>query len=863
LSSTASTSPLSSRLSASRGSRRLLGRLLGATGLILLVLFVSLPGTLHAGEHPIDQRVKALPQKYQDFLRRVDLLISDEEWEAFLSLQEDYERDAFIERFWRVRDPDPKTARNELKDRWDARLTYVLDNYPDKNDERGRMFLLNGPPTTVLKSRCTKLYPMEAWVWRQSEALGHELGIVFYQHYGAGPYRVWAPFEGLGALFDTWSSPSTPATLQEIALGCPDGDKLAAVVGWVLQQKNLGFDSMLARIDDSIKPPSGEWVDTFESYSTRLPPDAATFDAELTIDYPGSRQSRTVTQGVISVPVSAIGAAELAGNRSYNLVLNGEVLLDGELFESFRYKFDYPASEIQNGIVPLIFERALRPNHYTLVVKAEDLSSHRYFRAEREIDVPEVHGAVPKPGPRDETTARLLSEANALLSEGQTSLRLVRPRGELLTDMIRFNTLVVGDGVDHVTFSLDGQQVLTDKKPPYSVELNLGSLPRTHSLRATAYDTGGVELASDEILVNAGGTRFRVHLTEPRRGKVYTDSLRAAVELEVPAGAKVDRVELYVDETKVATLYGAPWSQPIVLPPALRGSMAYVRAVAYLQDGNSTEDTVFINAPDYMEEVDVQFVELYATVLDRAGHPVDGLTRDQFHVFEEDQQQQILRFEQVRDLPIHAGILMDVSASMSDRIEGTRQAALQFYQQIVRPKDRAALITFNDYPNLAVKFTNSVDALAGGLAGLKAERGTSLWDSIIFSLYYFNGIKGQKALLILSDGEDESSRFGFDDALEYARRAGVTIYTIGLDLPRGVARKHLARLAEETGGRSYFIDSTDGLGAIYQQVEKELRSQYLIAYQSSDTDTSGAFRHVRLDVDRRDLEVKTMTGYYP
>ncbi len=841
-----------------------------AAGLIAGLLLLA-PAAGHAektakDEKPPKHRVQDLPEKYQDFLKQVQLLITDEERDAFLALNEDYERDAFIERFWKVRDPDPRTARNELEDQWDIRLKTIERDYPDANDERGRMLLLNGPPDLKVTSRCSILYPVEVWIWQQSPALGHELALVFYRRLGTGPFRIWAPLDGRSALFDPWTSPNTGRTLQEIALRCPDGDKLAAGIGWVIQQGNLGFDSTLARIDSSIDPPSDEWVETFDSYSTRVAPGAETFDAGLALTYPGSRQSRTVTQGVISVPTAAIGAAELAGTKSYNLLLNGEVLLDDKLFESFRYKFDYPEAQLQggsDGVIPLVFERALRPNHYDLIVRVEDLNSGKMFRAERQIDVPEVKGPAPGPPPKDATTVRLLSEANALLSEGQTSLRLVRPRGELLTDMIRFNTLAVGPGIDRVRFALDGQTVLVDKKPPYSVELNLGTLPRTHTLRATALDADGAELASDEILVNSGGTRFRVHLTEPHRGRTYTDSLRVAAELEVPAGAKVERVELYLDETKVATLYDPPWSQPVVLPPALRGAMGYVRAVAYLEDGNSTEDTVFINAPDYMEEVDVQFVELYATVLDGSGRPVDGLTRDDFKVLEENREQQILRFEQVRDLPIHAGILMDVSASMEGRIEGTRQAALQFYQQILHPKDRAALITFNDYPNLAVKFTNDVDELAGGLAGLKAERGTSLWDSVIFSLYYFNGIKGQKALLILSDGEDESSRFGFDDALEYARRAGVTIYAVGLDLPHGEARKHLTKLAEETGGRSYFIDSTDTLSAIYSQVEKELRSQYLVAYQSADPDTTGAFRHVKLEVDRRGLDVKTMTGYYP
>lgn len=806
-----------------------------------------------------------LPQKYRDFLEEVELLMSEQELEAFLALTEDYERDAFIQRFWRVRDPEPRTARNELKDRWDARAEEVRRHYDDERDERGRMLLLNGPPDAVVTSKCSFLVPVEAWIWARSEVLGHELALVFFKPRGMVPFRIWHPFDGLDALFDEWSSSGHGVSLQEIALSCPDGDKLAGAIAWVMQQNSMGFSTLLGRIEEGYEAPSDEWVDTFESYSTRVPPGAETFDAETEISYPGSRQNRTVVQGLIAVPVAEVGTAELAGSRSFNLLLNGEVLRDGVLFETFRYKFDYPAAQIQGDTIPLVFERALRPDEeYDLVLKVEDLASGLLYRVERAIQVPVVEALARAPGPRDEQTARLLAEANAILAEGETSLRLVQPQGELLTDMVRFNTLVMGDAIDHVTFTLNGQSVLTDRKPPYSVELNLGTLPRTHSLRATAYDGEGGELASDEILVNTGGTRFRVHLSEPRRGRVYSDSLRASAELEVPAGKDVDRVELYVDETKVATLYDEPWSQPIVLPDELRGgAMGYVRAVAYLDDGNSTEDTVFFNAPDYLEEVEVQFVELYATVLDGAGHPVDGLPRDSFHVLEDEAEQQILRFEQVRDLPIHTAILMDVSASMDESLESTQEAAVRFYQQIVRSKDRAAMITFNDYPNLAVKFTNDVDELAGGLAGLKAERGTSLWDSAIFSLYYFNGIRGQKALLILSDGKDESSRFGFEDALEYARRAGVTIYTIGLRLPRGEARRHLTRLAEETGGRSYFIDSTEPLAGIYGTIENELRSQYLVAYQSSNGDTSGSFRRVDLEVDRRGLEVKTMTGYYP
>ena len=161
----------------------------------------------------------------------------------------------------------------------------------------------------------------------------------------------------------------------------------------------------------------------------------------------------------------------------------------------------------------------------------------------------------------------------------------------------------------------------------------------------------------------------------------------------------------------------------------------------------------------------------------------------------------------MHDLPIHAAVVLDVSASMDPAIAEARQAALQFFEQAVKPKDRAALITFNDHPSLVVKFTNDVNELAGGLAGLKAERGTALYDSVVFSLFYFNGIKGQRALLLLSDGKDEGSHFSFEDALEYARRAGVTIYAIGLG--KDVDKRHLSKIAEETGGRSFFVESAE------------------------------------------------------
>ncbi|HET9209240.1 MAG TPA: VWA domain-containing protein, partial [Thermoanaerobaculia bacterium] len=309
-----------------------------------------------------------------------------------------------------------------------------------------------------------------------------------------------------------------------------------------------------------------------------------------------------------------------------------------------------------------------------------------------------------------------------------------------------------------------------------------------------------------------------------------------------------------------ATLYQPPWVHPVVLPKG--ESLAYMRAVAYLTDGSSAEHLVFVNAPAEMAQVNVDYVELYATVLDRQGRPVTAdLKAQNFTVSEDGIRQQIARCERVTDLPIHAAVAIDVSASMEPNLDAAKAAALQFLDRMVRPKDRAEVITFNDHPALGVRFTRDVKALAGGLAGLKAERGTALYDSLIFSFYTFNGLKGRRALLLLSDGKDEGSRFTFEEALDFARRAGVTVYAIGLG--DEVDKKKLAKIAEETGGRAFFPRQAGELAGIYSGIEEELRSQILITYQSSTTRTDPGFRVVDLKVQRPGMEAKTMRGYYP
>ena len=800
----------------------------------------------------------ALPHAYKAWLEEVDVLISPEEKAAFLTLDKDYQRDAFIERFWQVRDKYHLGGHSAFREQWDARVEEARTHYGNIKEDRSRILLLNGPPAAQIVSNCQLLWPLEVWYYVNSDRVRYEFFVIFYQRWGAGNYQIFEPTAGLGELFRDSSNPDE-RSLNAVADGCINGDKVAGAISWVVQQR-LGYGMLEAQFQSRPEGPGTEWTATFNTYTTDLPESAVTFPAKLTLDYPGRYQARTVVQAVMEVAVGDIGQAQLGDARSYNLLVTGEVIQGKKLFDSFRYKFDFPAGEVQDGKLPLVFQRYLRPGTYTLVLKGEDVNSGKFYRSEQSITVPETDKVAPTAPPlMDPESRRILDEANKALRTGETTLKIIRPQGELHTGMQRFDTLATGKDIQKVTFMLDGKPILTKKVAPYSVELDLGPVPRTRKLDAVAYDEKGTILTQDQLLINSAGHRFAVHLVEPQRGKRYQKSLLAQADVDIPEEQAVERVEFFLNETLVATAYQPPYTQPILLPKS--NAPAYVRAVAYGVDGSSTEDLVFVNAPEGMERLNIQYVELYASVLDKKGRPVEALTQKNFTPFEDNVKQQITRFDRVHDLPLHTAITLDISASMEASLPETQQAALEFIQQTVKPKDRATVVTFNDHPNLAVKFTNNLTTLAGGLAGLKAERGTALYDSIIFTLYYFNGIKGQRAMLLLSDGKDESSRFTFDDAMEYARRAGVTIYSIGLG--KDVDKKHLTKIAEETGGRSFFVATASELKPIYAAIEKELRSQYLIAYQSTNAGEDTNFRSVDLKVDQPGLEVKTIRGYYP
>ena len=843
--------------------------------LLCLLLAAIAAGAQDAG--PLDRR-------HADFLDAVDPILSDTERRVFGELRHAYQRDAFVQRFWAVRDPFPETPQNEFRERFDRVVELAEERFGAARDARFEALLLHGEPLRTFRTTCELLRTLDVWHYPHSPAVRGEFYLVFLRQ--GGGFRLWTAADGLsGILAFAGAATDRAAALDRIGRECSRGGDVLAALGLALDWQAMDAEAPApGRAGD-------EWALVFLDRSTETPAGAETLPAEIAMRYPGRRGGRTVVQAIVGIDPARLPAA---GGEARRFVLDGEVLRRGELFESFRYRFDRPAAAGDGearASIPLVAQRYLRPGAYRLVVKVREVETGRFFGASAELEVPLVRPAegtgsslrdiAPDAGqkaraPTDGADATgipdWLAEANAAGSRlGDPSddhgVRIHALPERLITGRVRVGADAAGPGIHHLAFSLDGRERIRKRRPPYQVEIDVGAAPRPHSLRVDARDEQGAVLATDEVTINSGPHRFAVRLTSPQRGAAHSRSVRAAAEVEAPRHERLDRVEFFLNDTRTATLYQPPFEQPIRIDPA--EPLSYVRAVAYLETGAWAEDLVFVNSRNLVEEVEVALVELYTSVTDRSGAPVVGLAESDFEVFVDGERQLLQRFDNAANQPIHAGILFDTSMSMEGRLEAAEEAALHFFELVLGPRDRACLITFNDRPELAVGFTGSKEALAGGLADLEVEGETALYDSILYSLYYFGGLRGKRALILLTDGGDSSSEYRFDDVLEFARRSQVAIYSIGIDIDASelLFRGRLQQLCNETGGRCFFIAGASELPRVYERIETEVRSQYVLVFESPEGEAD-AFRKVEVKLDdprargRRGLRVRHLPGYF-
>jgi Ca-activated chloride channel family protein len=459
-------------------------------------------------------------------------------------------------------------------------------------------------------------------------------------------------------------------------------------------------------------------------------------------------------------------------------------------------------------------------------------------------------------------------EAPTLLPQA-SPIQLVPPPGEIHQGRVRFSTSVNQDLVSEVVFFLNGQEVAVRRREPFEAKLDLGSLPRRVEVVAVAYDTDGYEVGRDSVVLNETGENFWVRIIEPTaRRRVGPVDVEA--NIKVPQGERLDRVDFYWNDRRVATLRQAPFRQRLYIP--FDDSVGYIRVAAVLGDGRVVEDLLLMNAQRFVEQVAVNLVELYVVVTDRRGSPVRGLQRQDFRVLEDEIEQEIVTFGDAGNLPLTVGLAIDSSASMFIKLPRVQRAAAEFVESLVAEQDRAFVVGFGTEPVLVRATTGDLKAVRAGIRALRPDGRTALWESVVLSLLQLQSAPGRKALVMFFDGADEDEDFHYRTCLKLARQSGVPIYLILMNneaartdgtgfRTRSFINK-LDKLTRAGGGRVYFVRTNQDLRTLYQQINDELRGHYLLAYYSNKPQRSRGWREVTVETTRRGLTPRTISGYY-
>lgn len=268
--------------------------------------------------------------------------------------------------------------------------------------------------------------------------------------------------------------------------------------------------------------------------------------------------------------------------------------------------------------------------------------------------------------------------------------------------------------------------------------------------------------------------------------------------------------------------------------------------------------------------LDVNRVNMLFTVSDKKGRFVTNLTKDEFEITESKKTQEIVEFAAESDLPLRLGVLIDTSNSIRDRFRFQQEAAVEFINSVMRPEDRAVVVSFDTGAELVADLTSSTETLAKAVRDLRPGGGTSLYDAIFFTCREKLMLdqprhKFRRALVVLSDGEDNQSRYSRDQALEMAQKADVVVYAISTNIS-GIQTdgdKVLKYFAGETGGLVFFPFKVQDLAQSFENIANELRHQYSLLYRPNPPHTDGLFHKVDIKVKKRgDLIVRARKGYY-
>jgi VWFA-related protein len=308
--------------------------------------------------------------------------------------------------------------------------------------------------------------------------------------------------------------------------------------------------------------------------------------------------------------------------------------------------------------------------------------------------------------------------------------------------------------------------------------------------------------------------------------------------------------------------------QPVTPPTApAAGPPAGTATGSAATPANSADDVPLTTITKRVDEVNVVF-----TVTDKRGKFVKDLKENDFQIIDDNKPGQMRSFRNETNLPLRVGLLIDASNSVRDRFKFEQEAAIEFLNQIIRPRsDRAFVIGFDTTPEVTQDFTDNSELLSKGIRALRPGGGTAMYDAIYYAcrdklLAFDKGTTEatRRAIILLSDGEDNQSRVSREEAIEMAQKAEVIIYAISTNTSGIKLRgdKVMEYFAEQTGGRAFFPFKIQEVSDAFSQIQDELRSQYAISYKPADFQFNGKYHKIDILADNKKYKVRSRKGYY-
>jgi VWFA-related protein len=300
--------------------------------------------------------------------------------------------------------------------------------------------------------------------------------------------------------------------------------------------------------------------------------------------------------------------------------------------------------------------------------------------------------------------------------------------------------------------------------------------------------------------------------------------------------------------------------------PLLAQNSYVASAPSYSADVSSDQPDSVLTIKKRVDEVNVLFI-----ATDRHGKFVRNLNEKDFNILDDHKPPQAIdSFRKETDLPLQLGLLVDTSGSVRSRFDFEQEAAVSFLQSTLRPSfDKAFVMGFSSRSQVTQDFTDNAKLLATGVHGLRDGGGTALYDAVYKACRdklakETSDRPVRKAIIIVSDGEDNQSEYSRAQAIEMAQRAEVIIYAISTDDSGLVLRgdKVLEQLADATGGRAFFPFKMKDIKNSFAAIEDELRSQYVVSYRPADFDADGRYRSIEITALKKDLQVRARKGYF-